>query len=155
RIFARKMAEKSLFFKSMHAGHEIPDTTNMGQLSHVSTVHRRLYEQLRGVKYYIVGCNRLFALHVPLRLAFMSIAPFGLPQEPEYAWEVATLFPVQGRWSEAEYFDLTDTSKRRIEFADGRLEFLPMPTVVHESLVRFLFLALFRFVELRQLGEVF
>jgi Uma2 family endonuclease len=67
---------------------------------------------------------------------------------------VATLFPEQGEWSEEQYLELTDHSKRRVEFTDGRLEFLPMPTDVHESLIEFLFFALYTFVETRQLGKV-
>ncbi len=85
----------------------------------------------------------------------MSSSPITSSQEPEYAWEVATLFPEQGEWSEEAYLELTDGTNRRIEFTDGRLEFLPMPTEIHESLVRFLFLALFQFVEARKLGEVY
>jgi Uma2 family endonuclease len=85
----------------------------------------------------------------------MSSLPLTSSEEPEYAWEVATLFPEQGEWSEREYLDLTDHAKRRIEFTDGRLEFLPMPTEVHESILRFLFLALYEFVSKRKLGEVY
>jgi Uma2 family endonuclease len=85
----------------------------------------------------------------------MCSAPLTRSQEPEYAWEVATLFPEQGEWSEAEYLDLTDHASRRIEFTDGRLEFLSMPTEVHEAIVRFLFLALYGFVSPKQLGQVY
>src|SRR5205807_2402519 len=98
----------------------------------------------------------------PIRGAFtvassiqnMSILPASEPSEPEYAWEVATLFPEQGEWSEAEYLNLTDGTNRRIEYTDGRLEFLPMPTEIHECLVQFLFFALHGFVENRKLGKV-
>jgi Uma2 family endonuclease len=85
----------------------------------------------------------------------MAFAPSYLPQEPEYAWEVATLFPEQGEWSEQAYLDLTDSSNRRIEFTDGRLEFLQMPTEIHESLVQFLLLALYNFVIHKRLGKVY
>ena len=85
----------------------------------------------------------------------MSSLPFTSSQEPDYAWEVATLFPEQGEWSEEAYLDLTDGTNRRIEFTDGRLEFLAMPTEIHESLVRYLFLALYQFVKARKLGEVY
>jgi Uma2 family endonuclease len=85
----------------------------------------------------------------------MSSIPFTSSHEPDYAWEVATLFPEQGEWSEEAYLDLTDGTNRRIEFTDGRLEFLAMPTEIHESLVRFLFLALYQFVEARKLGQVY
>jgi Uma2 family endonuclease len=73
----------------------------------------------------------------------MSSTPITSSQEPDYAWEVATLFPEQGEWSEEAYLDLTDGTNRRIEFTDGRLEFLPMSTEIHEALVQFLFFALY------------
>jgi Uma2 family endonuclease len=85
----------------------------------------------------------------------MSSVPITPSHEPEYAWEVATLYPPQGEWSEADYLDLTDHAERRIELANGRLEFLPMPTWIHEELVRFLFLALHEFVEAKNLGKVY
>jgi Uma2 family endonuclease len=84
----------------------------------------------------------------------MSTVPSPQSAEADYVWEVATLFPEQGEWSEEEYLRLTDGTNRRIEFTDGRLEFLPMPTDVHESLVEFLFFALREFVEKRKLGKV-
>ena len=85
----------------------------------------------------------------------MSSMPLTPSHEPEYAWEVATLYPEQGEWSEAEYLDLTDHRNRRIEFTDGRVEFLAMPTEVHEAMVQFLLLALLDFVEKRKLGKVY
>jgi Uma2 family endonuclease len=85
----------------------------------------------------------------------MSSIPATPSHEPEYAWEIATLYPAQGEWSEEEYLQLTDHANRRIEYTAGRLEFLPMPTYIHETLVRFLFRALDRYVDQRKLGEVF
>jgi Uma2 family endonuclease len=85
----------------------------------------------------------------------MSTAPLSTPHEGNYAWELATLYPEQGEWSEEEYLKLTDGSRARIEFTDGTLEFLPMPTEIHEALIRFLFLALYRYVNDRKLGEVY
>jgi len=85
----------------------------------------------------------------------MSSIPATQSHEPEYAWEIATLYPEQGEWSEEEYLELTDHANRRIEFTEGRLEFLPVPTDIHETLVRFLFRALDDFVDQRKLGEVF
>jgi Uma2 family endonuclease len=85
----------------------------------------------------------------------MTSSPFTPSQEPDYAWEVATLFPEQGEWSEDAYLDLTDGTHRRVEFTDGRLEFLPMPTEMHESLVQFLLFALHQYVDSRNLGKVY
>lgn len=84
----------------------------------------------------------------------MSTVPPSHSSEADYVGEVATLFPEKGEWSEEEYLRLTDTTNRRIELADGRLEFLPWPTEVHESMVQFLFLALYEFVEKRPIGTV-
>lgn len=85
----------------------------------------------------------------------MSSMPVTSTHEPEYVWEVATLYPEQGEWSEEAYLDLTDHANRRIEFTDGRVEFLAMPTEVHEAIVQFLLLALFDFVEKKKLGKVY
>lgn len=88
----------------------------------------------------------------------MSQTPFSNTSGPsgaDYAWELATLYPEQGGWSENEYLDLTDETNGRVEFTDGRLEFLPMPTEIHESLVQFLFFALHGFVTAQSLGKVY
>ena len=85
----------------------------------------------------------------------MSTVPPAHSAEADYAWEVATLFPEQGEWSEEEYLRLTDGTNRRIEFTDGRLEFLAMPTEIHESMVRYLFFAIHAFVENQALGKVY
>jgi Uma2 family endonuclease len=84
----------------------------------------------------------------------MSTVPPSHSSEADYVWEVATLFPAQGDWSQEQYLRLTDETNRRIEFTDGRLEFLPMPTEIHESLVEFLFYALREFVERQNIGKV-
>ena len=68
----------------------------------------------------------------------------------EPAWELLEVYPVQGRWTEED--DLALTTNRRIEFVDGVLEFLPMPTRVHESAVEFLFRRLDRLAEVDGLG---
>ena len=84
----------------------------------------------------------------------MSTVPSSHPFEADYVWEVATLFPEQGEWSEEDYLGLTDGTNRRIEYTDGRLEFLAMPTEIHETLAEFLFFALREFVDRQKLGKV-
>jgi Uma2 family endonuclease len=79
---------------------------------------------------------------------------FSSTSDADFAWEVATLFPAQGSWSETAYLDLTDGTNRRIEFAAGRLEFLPMPTELRQALVGFLYHALLAFVTQGNLGFV-
>ena len=49
------------------------------------------------------------------------------------------LLPPQGRWSEDEYLVLTDHRNRLVEFTDGFLEALPMPTDKHQSVLGFLY----------------
>ena len=70
---------------------------------------------------------------LPEETAHPSVPP-SRPDEP--AWEVATLFPVQGQWTEHEFFAL-ETS-HFIELADGHIEVLPMPTWLHQLIVKYL-----------------
>ena len=84
----------------------------------------------------------------------MSFVPPTAPADAEYAWEVATLFPPQGAWSEEAYLDLTDGANRRIELVAGRLEFLPMPTERHQALAGYLYHALLAFGTKHDLGLV-
>ena len=55
---------------------------------------------------------------------------------------VLQLLPRQGAWSEEQYLWLTDHSNHLIEFTDGYIEVLPMPTRKHQAISRFLLLAL-------------
>ena len=57
------------------------------------------------------------------------------------------LTPLDGTWTQTQYLRLTDHSRSLLEFTDGCIEVLPMPTDRHQVISRFLFLALFRFVE--------
>jgi Uma2 family endonuclease len=85
-------------------------------------------------------------------------SPRPKPAEPRSrrgtpTWEIARLFPDQGEWSEADYLELTP--HRRIEYVDGCLEFLPVPTKTHAEVLQFLFRLLDDFVRSRKLGDVF
>jgi Uma2 family endonuclease len=51
------------------------------------------------------------------------------------------LLPLQGLWTEEQYLRLTDQTNRFIEFTEGAVEVLPMPTRKHQAISRFLFLA--------------
>jgi Uma2 family endonuclease len=57
------------------------------------------------------------------------------------------LEPLQGLWTEEQYLKLTNQSNHLIEFTDGHIEVLPMPTDKHQMIVRFVLLALMAFVE--------
>ena len=72
--------------------------------------------------------------------------------DTEPAWDVARLFPDQGCWSEDDYLAL-DTN-RLVEYSDGCVEILPMPTLSHQLMVVFLCQALQSFVSARGLGTV-
>lgn len=78
------------------------------------------------------------------------------PQSPaktgEPTWDIAYLFPNQGYWSEEEYLSLE--SNHLIEFSQGHLEFLPMPTQSHQFIVRYLYQLLLAYIEKHDLGTV-
>ena len=59
---------------------------------------------------------------------------------------LADLSALQGYWTQAQYLRLTNEGNRLIEFTDGCIEFLPMPTQRHQAISRFLFRALDSFV---------
>ncbi|PDW01562.1 Uma2 family endonuclease [Candidatus Viridilinea mediisalina] len=58
-----------------------------------------------------------------------------------------SLDPLQGHWTEEQYLLLTDQTTQLLEYSDGVIEVLAMPTRNHQALSRFLFLALFAFVQ--------
>lgn len=60
---------------------------------------------------------------------------------------VVDLDALQGLWTEAQYLRLTEHTRRLIEFTDGRLEVLPMPTDRHQIILGLLYRALFPLVE--------
>src|SRR5438270_6282604 len=67
-------------------------------------------------------------------------------------WEIAHLFPAQGAWSEEEYLGLS--GNRLVEFSNGFLEVLPMPTTSHQRLVAILYSLLLSHVSPSELGQV-
>jgi Uma2 family endonuclease len=96
--------------------------------------------------------------HVP-RLFHEAIAMSSMsPNRPttvtpgEPVWEIATLFPGQGDWSEEEYLALD--GNHLIEFTDGCVEVLPMPTMVHQLIVLYILDVLRPYVASRRLGRV-
>ncbi len=74
-------------------------------------------------------------------------------QRGEPVWEVAYFYPRQGDWSEADYLGFEATNFP-VELVDGCLEFLPMPTPLHQRLSRYLARRLEDVVEAQSLGEV-
>jgi Uma2 family endonuclease len=74
------------------------------------------------------------------------------PVVAEPTWEIAHLFPAQGHWTEHEYLSL-DTN-RLVEFIQGRVEVLPMPTQSHQTILFYLARMLAQYAERRSLGTV-
>lgn len=52
------------------------------------------------------------------------------------------LAALQGLWSVEQYLRLTDQTNRLLEYTDGVIEVLPMPTTAHQAISKRLFLAL-------------
>ncbi len=49
------------------------------------------------------------------------------------------LAPLQGLWTEQQYLRLTEQTNHLIEFTDGSLEVLPMPTSRHQTILLLLY----------------
>jgi Uma2 family endonuclease len=64
------------------------------------------------------------------------------------------LAPLQGSWTVEQYLKLTNQTNQLIEFTDGVIEVLPMPTKYHQAISKFLFLALLAIAQ-RVGGDVF
>jgi Uma2 family endonuclease len=64
------------------------------------------------------------------------------------------LAPLQGLWSVEQYLALTNQTNRLIEYTDGVIEALPMPTDKHQAISLFLLLSLLAFVQPRG-GAIF
>ena len=79
---------------------------------------------------------------------------FSPPALGEPTWNIALLYPAQGYWDEGEYLDLALSSNQLIEYSDGFVEVLPMPTIEHQLIVRFLLDVFRAFIEPRNLGMV-
>ncbi|HEY8748728.1 MAG TPA: Uma2 family endonuclease [Tepidisphaeraceae bacterium] len=77
-----------------------------------------------------------------------ALKPQGEPLEP--TWDMAKLYPNQGTWTEEEYLSLD--ANRLIEFSDGNVEVLDMPTTGHQLIVAFLYSALLGFCSPLRLG---
>ena len=59
------------------------------------------------------------------------------------------LLPPQGAWTQDEYLVLTQHGNRLVEYTDGFLEALSLPTDKHQSVLQFLFFAFFHHVGTR------
>lgn len=82
-------------------------------------------------------------------MATASIVSWPLSASQEWKEFLEEILPSQGGWSEEQYLVLTDSTNRLIEFTDGFLEPLPMPTDRHQSILKFLFLLFHHFIDPR------
>jgi Uma2 family endonuclease len=82
----------------------------------------------------------------------MATVELGTSHSGDPTWEIAHLFPNQGTWTVDEYLALN--TNHLVEFSDGVIEILPMPTEQHQLIVAFLSEVLRAFVMPRTLGTV-
>ncbi len=75
--------------------------------------------------------------------------PADRPASSEWKDLLEDIVPPQGEWSEELYLALTDHDNRPIEFTDGSVEVLPMPTDKHQSILAFLFFAFSHYLKPR------
>src|SRR3954447_2810319 len=59
------------------------------------------------------------------------------------------LTALQGLWTDEQYIRLSKQTNRPIEFTDGVLEVLPMPTSKHQLIIGFLYRMLYGLMEQR------
>jgi Uma2 family endonuclease len=71
----------------------------------------------------------------------------------EPVWELAKVFPAQGHWTEEEYLEFDRSENMLVEYTDGYVAVLPMPTRAHQKIVLYVLRALLAFVEPKNLGE--
>jgi Uma2 family endonuclease len=79
----------------------------------------------------------------------MASMTTAFPSAPDWKEVLEDILPPQGGWSEEEYLVLTDHRNRLIEFTDGFLEVLPMPTDKHQAILGFLYQAFLGFINSR------
>ena len=72
--------------------------------------------------------------------------------ERQPAWEVALLFPNQGAWSKYDYLDLP--GNQLVEFDNGRIEVLSMPSIRHQNVSMNIAVPLRVYVQTLDLGTV-
>ncbi len=75
------------------------------------------------------------------------------PKRGEPAWDLALMYPLQGSWSVEDYLRLN--TSLLVEYTDGFVRVLPMPSILHQWIVRFLFEIINAYVSDHRLGEVF
>ncbi len=69
-------------------------------------------------------------------------------------WRLATKYPGQGSWTEADYFEIEGSGGPLVEFDGGIVEVHDMPTIEHQRILKYVYRILDDYVESNQLGEV-
>jgi Uma2 family endonuclease len=77
-----------------------------------------------------------------------------MQERPDVAWEVAPLLPERGEWREEDYIWLTNHTNRLVEFSNGAIEVLPMPTDEHQRIMLYLYRMLYSFITTYTAGIV-
>jgi Uma2 family endonuclease len=77
----------------------------------------------------------------------LRTAPLQLVRQEDGA--AIDLAPLQGLWTVEQYLKLTDHTRYLVEFTDGVIEVLPLPTDKHQTILEFLFLAFRAFIDPR------
>ena len=72
------------------------------------------------------------------------------PGQP--VWEIAELFPEQGLWTEQQYLALN--TNRLVEFDNGMIEVLPLPTKTHQLIVLYLYEVLKAWITGKSVGGI-
>lgn len=80
-------------------------------------------------------------------------SPSSSDSPPEPAWEIARLFPPQGRWSEGVYLSFTESISQIVELVDGSIEVPEMPTKTHQQIVHALLHMLLAFLRANRAGD--
>jgi Uma2 family endonuclease len=83
-------------------------------------------------------------------VSLAQLAPEVTAWSPE--WEAAQEFPVRFPCTEEDYLALEENLF--LEYSDGFLEILPMPTIFHQLILKYLCWELDLFVKARRLGTV-
>lgn len=81
-----------------------------------------------------------------------NLGPKGPSSAGEPTWEVAALLPNQGQWNEADFLQLH--TNRMAELVSGNLEVLPVPTWLHQLIVKFFVSAIETHLKANNLGGV-
>ena len=96
---------------------------------------------------------------IPVRLYFLDMAAGpnlfekASPGASEPAWAIATLFPPQGKWTEAAYLSFTEPLGQLVELVDGSIEVPAMPTKTHQQVVHALLSMLLAFLKETRAGD--